>query len=539
MFDYVLQHGLGYMVVDFVWEICANPTMASSDPLEAYLMDWQCLRDWSKEVLIDTRKDLQQQLAANLPSEILALAASRLQARMTQLEPILKILASPNNDHAVATDALSLQDRLVSDIDYCEGQQLQMCIKVFHLLMTLEVDLRDSAGRHGSHQEWRRTVDQRKDAAGSQPLFLMTLLARLADQGMKAMAYPPSSLGAAVKTVFLNNTSKLTTSNQHARLALLQYLLLDLGVPLTPSTFRTAFGVATADFHCWHAAFLLDESCTKNSMDGSANVDEACSLLSGAAGGSMPLSFPAVLAARGRANAALMVLRASSGAQELQTNSPFEDDVAGSDGSHAPAMDGTDPTSSTPQGLMGLTGRPRQSKGPAAAAAAAGISSRPGTQEAAEGAAESSWSRARRLRRTKLEVQVRLQAGLMQEALGCTHLAVSSCSPENRTRWAGELVEVMLLWAEEAHMLGKILQLPFQDSTELAVIAWLEARLQDSSSSAAQLPLFYLMRGRLPEATQAHQSLCSSDVSLSQEQALQLNTLLMAAATISPLANVS
>lgn len=44
MFDYVLQHGLGYMVVDFVWEICANPTMASSDPLEAYLMDWQCLR---------------------------------------------------------------------------------------------------------------------------------------------------------------------------------------------------------------------------------------------------------------------------------------------------------------------------------------------------------------------------------------------------------------------------------------------------------------------------------------------------------------
>lgn len=54
--------------------------------------------------------------------------------------------------------------------------------QVFHLLMTLEVDLRDSAGRHGSHQEWRRTVDQRKDAAGSQPLFLMTLLARLADQ---------------------------------------------------------------------------------------------------------------------------------------------------------------------------------------------------------------------------------------------------------------------------------------------------------------------------------------------------------------------
>ena len=75
-------------------------------------------------------------------------------------------------------------------------------------------------------------------------------------QGMKAMAYPPSSLGAAVKTVFLNNTSKLTTSNQHARLALLQYLLLDLGVPLTPSTFRYELGPLV------HSVCLADHSLT-------------------------------------------------------------------------------------------------------------------------------------------------------------------------------------------------------------------------------------------------------------------------------------
>ena len=44
LFDLVLDHGLGSVIVDFIWEVCANPAMASSDPNEAYLMDWQCLR---------------------------------------------------------------------------------------------------------------------------------------------------------------------------------------------------------------------------------------------------------------------------------------------------------------------------------------------------------------------------------------------------------------------------------------------------------------------------------------------------------------
>lgn len=57
-------------------------------------------------------------------------------------------------------------------------------------------------------------------------------------QGMKAMVYPPSSLSAALNTIFMYNPAALTISNRHARLALLLYLLLDLGMPATPSTFR-------------------------------------------------------------------------------------------------------------------------------------------------------------------------------------------------------------------------------------------------------------------------------------------------------------
>ena len=44
LFDLVLDQGLGSVIIDFIWEVCANPAMASSDPVEAYLMDWQCLR---------------------------------------------------------------------------------------------------------------------------------------------------------------------------------------------------------------------------------------------------------------------------------------------------------------------------------------------------------------------------------------------------------------------------------------------------------------------------------------------------------------
>lgn len=47
LFDLVLDQGLGSVIIDFLWEVCANSAMASSDPAEAYLMDWQCLR-WAQ-----------------------------------------------------------------------------------------------------------------------------------------------------------------------------------------------------------------------------------------------------------------------------------------------------------------------------------------------------------------------------------------------------------------------------------------------------------------------------------------------------------
>ena len=42
---------------------------------------------------------------------------------------------------------------------------------------------------------------------------------------------------------------------------------------------------------------------------------------------------------------------------------------------------------------------------------------------------------ARRLQRLKLEVQVNVQSGLLQEALSCVHTALSRCRPHDQQRW--------------------------------------------------------------------------------------------------------
>ncbi|KAK9831763.1 hypothetical protein WJX74_008541 [Apatococcus lobatus] len=524
LFDLVLDNGLGSMIIDFIWEVCANPAMASSDPAEAYLMDWQCLRHWSKTKLVDVRQDVQHQLSARLPASNQLVLVSRLHARITQLEPILKILATPHQGSTSPPEGLD------NDVDYCECRQLQLCIKVLQELVASGVDLQGAAGRHGSQQEWRRSIDRRRDAAGHHPLFLSTLLSRLVDQGMKIMTYPPSSLSAALNTIFMYNPAKLTSSNQHARLALLLYLLLDLGMPATSATFRRAFGVSPSDFSCWQAAFWLDDSWAATSKHEAANLDEACSLLSGAASPSTPLSFPEALAARGRPHDALLVLRASElSSAAAQSDDPFQEDLSSVPAPGVPAAE-LKQTSATP-GLLGLTGYGRRNKAPtqASSPAAAGPSN-----ESRVPCAASQGQGAMRLRRVKLEVQVKLQAGLMQEALACAHSCISVCSAEDQSRWTTEIVDVMLRQAAAAQSLGRILQLPFSNCMQQAVIAWLEHQLQDGNAAASQLPLFYLQRGKLNQALQAYDVLKSSEVTVPEAQALQLDSLMTAASKIAP-----
>ena len=63
-------------------------------------------------------------------------------------------------------------------------------------------------------------------------------------QGMRTMIYPPPSLEAAFNIIFMHNAARLTASSKDARLALLLYLLLDLGTSVTSSEFRSVIWCA-------------------------------------------------------------------------------------------------------------------------------------------------------------------------------------------------------------------------------------------------------------------------------------------------------
>ena len=59
---------------------------------------------------------------------------------------------------------------------------------------------------------------------------------------------------------------------------------------------------------------------------------------------------------------------------------------------------------------------------------------KPGAASTRQDRPEAAAVAARRLRRLKLEVQVKAQAGLMQEALSCAHSALSRCEPDDKHR---------------------------------------------------------------------------------------------------------
>ena len=78
-------------------------------------------------------------------------------------------------------------------------------------------------------------------------------------------------------------------------------------------------------------------------------------------------------------------------------------------------------------------GRGRATKLPQQAAAGGSRQSEP------DRAAEAARRRARRLRRLKLEIKVKLQAGVMQDALASVHAALSGCLPDDKGRYASQM----------------------------------------------------------------------------------------------------
>jgi hypothetical protein len=51
LFDVALDHGMGSLVLDHVVDVCADRLLTSSDPVQAFLLDGECVRRWCHKTL--------------------------------------------------------------------------------------------------------------------------------------------------------------------------------------------------------------------------------------------------------------------------------------------------------------------------------------------------------------------------------------------------------------------------------------------------------------------------------------------------------
>lgn len=49
LWDVALEHGLGSLVLDYVHDVCSDRLLTSSDPVEAFLLDGECVRRWCQK----------------------------------------------------------------------------------------------------------------------------------------------------------------------------------------------------------------------------------------------------------------------------------------------------------------------------------------------------------------------------------------------------------------------------------------------------------------------------------------------------------
>ncbi|KAL4434490.1 hypothetical protein ABPG75_000931 [Micractinium tetrahymenae] len=495
LFDVALDHGLGGLVRDYLAEVCSDRLLTSSDPVEAFLLDAECVRRWVQKLLAVSRGRLASWLARGLSGAALGGGSAGVMAkelgRLQMLQLIAEALAhqpgaapAPAGASAGTTGGFvgagsggtgSAAPAAAEPAELAEARHLVACARVLAWLGQAGSGFERPAGRFFSEQEWRSVAAKRREgaaAAGVGGLFLADLAAELARQGVTeaALAYPPptpdrllsalflappasggggasappagkpaGSKGAGAKaTAAAGDASAAAPASQDARLALLAYYLSDGGF-LTAGAIvqglQAHFGVPATSANGWLMQQLLDDCHTADAA-GMQSLHRAAALVPAVDGAALPHKALQVFAARGQLDAALSLLRQ----------------------------------------------RPESTV---------------------------------RLDEASVALSVRLQNGLLGEAfIGLRqHLAaVAAAAPpaaaaELQQRHPQLLLGQLLQFAAttKPSAVHAVARLPFGGVEEQAVVGWLEAQAAGGRMEAAlMLPLFFLMRGRTTEALHAY-----------------------------------
>ncbi|KAK9824980.1 hypothetical protein WJX81_002675 [Elliptochloris bilobata] len=303
LFDVALGHGLGSLVVDYVVEVCSDRFYTSSDALEAYLLDGECVKKWAAGALVQVHSWLSTGLVRPGGVDVGALRSQL--GRTNSIVLVLRALAAPVPAPPAAAPPAAAAAEAPHGGDLEDALRLQQCLQVLDWCAAVQLSDAWAARRWRSEPEWRAAVSQRRGAAHPLPTFLQRLLQRLGLVGSAAFSYPPASLEKAVAGVFLSGGAGEATWQD--KLALLLYLLSDAGIA-DLEAFRLGFSVPPAQLAEWHAAALVDQALAGPTER--ASLDTACLLLPGAATAGTPFLFVEALAKLGRPEEALAVLRA-------------------------------------------------------------------------------------------------------------------------------------------------------------------------------------------------------------------------------------
>ncbi len=482
LFDVALAHGLAAVVADYVADVCADLALTSPDPAAALLRDGEAVRRWAAGAAAAGRQRLAGWLALGLPAlgglrGAVAAEAGRLRA----LALLAEALGAPGGGGGAlpAPDAAGRRRRAAdaaataaaaapppSSEELLEARRLAQAAAVLEWLSCAPLAHARASGRFASEQEWRGVAHRRRDAARAAGLgatFWSELAGAAGAAGAEPPPYPPPGPERLVAALFLAGDS--SEEALRAKLACLAYYLADGGfLPPAdlPAELGRRLGVLPPAAVAWVLRLFLDDA-------GPAAPPPAPGLP--AAGDGAPPPGGAL------AQAANFLPGCDAGALPFQALRCFlrggRADVA----------------------LRLLRQRPGAGGGGPLDEAAAALA-------------------------------VRLANGLLAEAFieARRHLAaVGAAAPAALPAHAERLVGDLLAWGAANGGLHAVARLPLAPGPEEdAAVAWLAAAAGEVPQAGLMLSLFYLIRGRAPEALAAYAAHCpAADVDGGGEEEME------------------
>ncbi|KAG2435928.1 hypothetical protein HXX76_007123 [Chlamydomonas incerta] len=521
VFDAALAGGLGCWILDYVEVVCADRHLTSNDPLEAYLLDGGFVKAWAAACLARAEQAATSALTADMAFHSFQ-SSGQLQGQLAQTRVLVAVLraldriraaaaggtAAGGNAGGAAGDRLSVKEELRQAVLLEQAfQVMDWCAR-----QGLAEPRAAATGRFGSYPEWSRAVNARRARAAPRPLFLDSLLQSLSLSG----AYPASSVQHMLHTLLLVVRDPEPAA-WAAKLALLSYFLLDAGVlegagaaagqagtgagaGLGPGSaaagggearvetaleeLRRTFRLSAAAVGVWQCNYLLD-CAMPDGPDGSEDpyLARACALLPSCVTPTLPFAFIEALLALGRPGVALAVDRGQSGS-EASGSGPAAAAGGGSTGR---------PCRTLAQATTLLDTRLRCGlMTEAFMLLRQHVSDLAARLHAAGGGGGGGGGRAELEEHTRVLLGRLAEWAAAQDEAGAA-AAVAAAGGSTAT----------LAAAASTGWLNRLTELPLNATEESVLVAWLVGEAEAGRPAGDLLPLFFLQRGRVNEATAA------------------------------------